>query len=113
MFHVFKSMAVEGVFIHFSRDVTNGNYARGARFLRVFFTVSLLLENVTHIIYIERHSPDDDRTRQRSISGNLVVVQLRNNVVLSWLSLLSGRFDDLIHGIAWGMPSSSSCHDWK
>jgi hypothetical protein len=75
--------------------------------------VSLFLEDEIHSkLTTERHSPNVDRTRQRSINGNLVVVQLRNNVMLSELSLWSRNFDDLAQGISWGMLDSRSGHYW-
>jgi hypothetical protein len=40
-------------------------------------------------IHLRKDLPNIDRTRERSINRNLVVVKLRINIVLNGLSLLS------------------------
>jgi hypothetical protein len=110
MCYELKAVAVKGVFILISSNVVDDDTVGRVRALkRVWFT-KLQSQNENSIT-LNRDSPNVKRSRQTSVTGILVIVQLSSDVVLRELILLSKRFHDLVNGIAWSVLNSSSSHD--
>lgn len=109
MFYELKSMAVESVFILVPSNIVDNDTLGGMR-ARIIVCLTVTMVSDCHLPSSKRNSPNVKGSRQSSITGILVIVQLGSNIMLRMFRLPSKRFDNLAQGMAWSMLNSSTSH---